>query len=740
MAVSETDWLDLIQREYLSRFIPGGGAAVKFIVGEDELLSQVHKRLATMSKERRLEFVAVDAAATKLHMIQDVFFAIARQIDWDALAQRWVEAVFRKHQYEWPQVGKAVPIRDLSLANKLDETLLNRQVYQWLTAYIMRDREMAQDFRAAMTHLCMRRMEMADDRAAAPVIEWLRGNLRAIGAVRQVPINSRITRHNGRAMLRSLCRWLRLSGGPGLAVTLDIRQIARTGSVPEDQLRYSAAAVLDGFEVLRQLIDDAESFEGLFVTVLADPAFVQDDPKRSVAAYTALKERIWADVHARGHENPLAPLLQISKQAEHKIAKPASGQAVEMPFVKERVAIEALRAGVPNRAAIRLLSTDERKLCDRFAEKLTESKAGLNKGQVVEGEIIAGGFGSGKSHLLGYLAEQALRENFIVSPVAISKETPLFDPDRLFATAIRNAIVPGINDDVMTAVVSRLDANACDDLEKWATDQKSPLFAALPFLIPKQVITTEDVATIARFFGGSRLNASKVRQWLRAAGALQLFDVRSVKAGQLALQRIQFAPRLFRAAGFSGWCILIDEAELIGRYSALQRGKSYAELCRWLGLTPNIGVPGTVGVCAITDDFKDVMLDGRLDQEKIPRVLEAKGLEAQARLAEIGMSAIEQRQHFLASPNDAKLHVSLERVRGLYQQSYGWSPAKSDVGERRAGKTMRQFIKSWITDWDIQRLYGKKDEIKTETILTDYSENKDLEQAPHLETAEEDVG
>jgi hypothetical protein len=47
---------------------------------------------------------------------------------------------------------------------------------------------------------------------------------------------------------------------------------------------------------------DAESFEGMFVAVLADSSFVGDNPKRSVAAYTALKERIWADVHARGHE------------------------------------------------------------------------------------------------------------------------------------------------------------------------------------------------------------------------------------------------------------------------------------------------------------------------------------------------------------------------------------------------------------------------------------------------------
>ena len=62
-----------------------------------------------------------------------------------------------------------------------------------------------------------------------------------------------------------------------------------------------------------------------------------------------------------------------------------------------------------------------------------------------------------------------------------------------------------------------------------------------------------------------------------------------------------------------------------------------------------------------------------------------------------------------------------------------------EIGERRAGKTMRQFIKSWITDWDIQRLYGTKEQIEAGTIESDYTENADLEQAPQPEPAEEDV-
>src|SRR5262249_29735690 len=151
-------------------------------------------------------------------------------------------------------------------------------------------------------------------------------------------------------------------------------------------------------EVLRQLIDGTENFEGLFVTILAGSSFTGDDPKRSVGAYIALKERVWADVHARGHENPLAPLLELSGGREVDAVLPR--ESAELPFVEERVAIEALRAGVPNRAAIRRLGTDERVLCDSITEKLRKCRAGLSTGVTVEGEIIAGGFGTGKSHLL----------------------------------------------------------------------------------------------------------------------------------------------------------------------------------------------------------------------------------------------------------------------------------------------------------------------------------------------------
>lgn len=743
MAVRSADWLDLMHREYLRRFIPGGGSAIKFVMADDAELGKIRNELDGYARKEGFHLACIDASTTKIHMVQDVFFAISRTLDWEGLAQTWVEDVFRRNRYSWPRSGQSVGLRELAEANEVDEILLRREMQKWVTREIMRENRLAPDFRFAMANLCMRRMELGDERASAPVVEWLRGELRAIGAVRQIAIGGKITRHNGRSMLRSLCHWLRICGKQGIVVCLDIRQLGRGREGPADAIRFGPAAVMDAFEVLRQLIDDAERFHGLFFTVLADPSFRDGDPKRSVAAYAALKERIWPDVHARGHENPLTPLVQIEASTDQRPAA-SDGELLAMTYSEERTAIEALRAGVPNGAAIRLLGSSEKELSDRFISKLRQTREGLKSDEAIGGELIAGGFGTGKSHLLGYLAEQALKENFIVSIVPISKETPLFNPQLIYAAAVRNAVVPGVNADVMSAVVNKLDpaTDAFDDLEAWASSDVSglsPLFAALLFLIPRQVVMPEDVAAIGRFFGGATLGIPKVRQWLRASGAAKLFSIGYTKAADLAFQRLRFAPHLFRAAGYGGWCILIDEVELIGRYSTLQRGRSYAELCRWLNLDASISVSGILSVAAITDDYASAVLNDRLDQEKVPAFLQAKGLEHHLRLAEIGMAHIERRATRLSAPDEERLSRSLDTVRKLYGASYGWPAYGGDIGERRAGRTMREYIKAWVTAWDIHRLYGAQDEIDTETLVPDYTENKDLEHAP-LEAADEEAG
>jgi P-loop Domain of unknown function (DUF2791) len=403
-----------------------------------------------------------------------------------------------------------------------------------------------------------------------------------------------------------------------------------------------------------------------------------------------------------------------------------------------RSAIEALRAGVPNRAAIRLLGSDDETLQQDFSDRLRRCAAALGDGRQTEGILLCGAFGAGKSHQLGYLAELARQQRFVVSFLPISKETPFFDPARLFVAAIRAAVVPDANDDVMTAAMRRLRPNSdlYDALETWTItevreERLAPLFAALLYLIPRRTTDPDDHTRIARFFGGGKVTVTAIRGWLRDAGAARLFDIKPVREADLALQRVRFAPRLFRASGYSGWCLLLDEVELIGRYSPLQRGRSYAELAWWMGLERDEPTPGLVTVAAVTDDFSEKMFREKHDDELIPPRLEQRGMVRQSLMARRGIEWLKRPQFKLDPATDEEgLHRSLNRIAALYRDAYAWTLPPPDIGERLANKSMRQYIKSWITSWDIERLYGRAPQIAAETIATDYSESSEIEQVP----------
>ena len=76
---------------------------------------------------------------------------------------------------------------------------------------------------------------------------------------------------------------------------------------------YTPAAVMAAYEVIRQVIDDAEHYRGLFLAVLADHRLHDDSvPKRGLAAYDALRLRLSNDVRPAAGENPLAPLVVLA--------------------------------------------------------------------------------------------------------------------------------------------------------------------------------------------------------------------------------------------------------------------------------------------------------------------------------------------------------------------------------------------------------------------------------------------
>lgn len=312
MAIPADAWLDLMRREYLGDFIPAGGAAVRFAVGEGAVIDRLALGLRDGAAACGLELVQPDLASVRLHMLQNVAFAVAEALPWERLLQTRLEMLITGAGYRWPEPGKPLPLAVLAEANGVAAHLLRRDLTQALSREIWQNPRLTQDFRNAMIALLEARLTGEEAALAEAVMGWLRGTLRGIGQVRQARIGRRIGRQNARAILMSLCRWVRGCGGVGVLMLLDIRQLHRERREITEGLVYTPAAVMDCYEVLRQMIDDAEHLSGLFVAVLADGAFLSDDPRRSLGQYAALQMRVWDDVRPRGGDNPLAPLVRIA--------------------------------------------------------------------------------------------------------------------------------------------------------------------------------------------------------------------------------------------------------------------------------------------------------------------------------------------------------------------------------------------------------------------------------------------
>ena len=394
-----------------------------------------------------------------------------------------------------------------------------------------------------------------------------------------------------------------------------------------------------------------------------------------------------------------------------------------------RTAFEALRAGVPNRAAVLLLGSVEDAIEDRFEAGL----ARVWEDKPAPGLLFSGGFGAGKSHLLSFLREAALRQNFVVSWVTVSKETPLSAPMTVFNAAMRNTIVPGHTDDPMTVGLAELQRkpDALRSLEALVSGLDSglaPIFAAILHLLHRQV-APDLLRQIEMFLAGEKPPLSSLRQALSQAGVRGMFDLGHTTEAALAFQRERFAPLLFRAAGFAGWCMVIDEVELIGRYSPLQRARAYAELGRWLGLGAAPRVRGMYVGAAITDDFASAVINARQDDEKLPERLRLKGAEPLAALAALAMRVIETAT-ILHPPTELDLQRHAETLRKSYSAAYGWKAPSLPPGERLSNRTMRHHIRGWITQWDVLRLQGKEISLEHGTVDSNYRETEDLDEVP----------
>ena len=403
-----------------------------------------------------------------------------------------------------------------------------------------------------------------------------------------------------------------------------------------------------------------------------------------------------------------------------------------------RRAMEALRNGVPNQEAVRLLGCNQPQAETQFQDLLSRASDNAAPPRSALGMLVSGDFGAGKSHLLSHFEYRALSQGFVCSKVAISKETPLYDLGKVFKSAMDNGRILDRTGPLIEEIGLQLsyDSDGFSNLFSWANSPSSsvhPIFSA-SLLVHERSNDLELNRSIESFWAGDRIKVSDVKSGLRQIGQLQSYSFRAPRASELPPQRLRFATELIKGAGHNGWVVLLDEIELVGQYSLLQRARSYSELARWLGQAQGDSYPGLVVVGTVTSDYAlaniSAEASSKKDRDYAGQRLRSRGDDNGATRAETAMRLLERECTPLSAPAEADVNNTLSTLRHIYSEAYGWDAPRLEARTGAAGfrQRMRYQIRSAINEWDLLRLYPDS---RPETVEREfrhrYVENSDLE-------------
>lgn len=305
--------------EYLASYVPAGGGSVKVaVVGDADVADRFQRSLDAAADELECLAVHVSAETTRAHMVDQVFFAVSRQVNWERVAAAVVRSAY--DDIALPASPDRLTVAEVAADHDVDARELYRSVRRQLEHTLLADTSLPRELRRALLRLAQAHLGSGDVHPdeAGVVLGWLRGDRVGLRELRGAMIYARIGRHNARTMLTSVGRLLLRAGYGGLVLHLDLTRLAearRPALAERTGTYYSKAAVLDAYELLRQLIDATDDLVGTLVVAVVPPELVSDEG-RGLPAYTALQLRVADEVRDRRRPNPFASLVRLEVRLE----------------------------------------------------------------------------------------------------------------------------------------------------------------------------------------------------------------------------------------------------------------------------------------------------------------------------------------------------------------------------------------------------------------------------------------
>lgn len=374
-----------------------------------------------------------------------------------------------------------------------------------------------------------------------------------------------------------------------------------------------------------------------------------------------------------------------------------------MADFESRKIIEALRSGISSHEVGLYFSSARPKIMGEIQEALDQAISDGTSG----GRVITGKYGEGKTHLLNTVRGIAHAQNMIVSSVTISKETPLSNAGQLYAKIVQGTYLPGYLQPGIAPALNRLLLNAHPTPSLLEYSLTHMMTNKLYYLL-KSYLGTQDEDEkylLCADFEGDFISPAILRKiYRRIFGEPATFNGNFVKAKHFT-DYISFMSKCFRALGYSGWLILFDEAELIGRLGRKSRLKAYQTMHSFLHPSKFEGV---YSIFAMSASYVPDVIEAK--QEYLGVEQEDKLFPAEKDIVLDVLADIESATQLSPLTHEETSEV-LTKILAYHGKAFDWTPAIDKDDFMRAtdpyGYLLRTRIRAAIEMLDQLYQYGK---------------------------------
>ena len=312
------DWFRFIDKEYLSTYVKDGGSSVKFAVTPEELKTDLYATVEARCEALDYEVVKLDAKNKDMraYMPQDIFFGLARQLDWRALARRFILRLAAKRGFRVDGIDITPPgvFDRIAESNGIEPADVIQEIRPEIQNSIARNGFMAKDFRVCMSHLCLLEY-IREDYNGLPLLEWLKGLNTRISNVRPFSIYSSINRATARYFIESALYWVRYAGCAGTVILFDNSRVTVARNPKDGWKYYTRAMTLEHYQLLREFVDRVDQLNSALLLVVTNREFLDESAVRSsrgYGIYDALRTRVMDDVRDQNRVNPLSSLVRLT--------------------------------------------------------------------------------------------------------------------------------------------------------------------------------------------------------------------------------------------------------------------------------------------------------------------------------------------------------------------------------------------------------------------------------------------